>query len=739
MTVSAAALLAGAAVPVSGAGAAQQGADAGQAGDTDDFVFEEIVVTAGRRKQSLQDVPAAVTAVDPGDFVLKGLKDVSGILDYTPGVAYNDTGVVGRGSISARGVSQNEDTPVFGVYLDDTPVSTSTAFSRGGSVLFDAMLMDVERVEIIKGPQGTLYGATSVGGMMRYISRDPALQEMRGSVGADVSTIKGGDWSQTYNGRISTPLIKDKLGITVSGFYRDMGGYVDYLDVEENVNDAEVYGYAADMIFVPTEALEIRLKYMKQSLDYPATSTIQLADADTDEGLFGDYVTGDAPGDNKLDYEIATGTINYGLGWGEFSSTSSYVKYEVGGLVDFTSAYGPIIDLLGGRDAGTTTRVDFVNSAGSEKFVQEVRLTSERMGAFEWIAGLYYATEDTFNFQRLDVTPAVNVLDARFPSKYEEFAGFGDITYYVTDNFDVTGGVRVSRHAVDLEFETTGFLIGDGLETYPQSKETVDTYLFSARYRPVDDMSFYARVASGYRPRTSTLSVIDPNTGENVAPPFMESDHVWSYELGVKGVAADNVVSYDLAFWKIDWSNFQTTLTINGVSTSGNAADGVSAHGFEGTFVLRPTNRLTLDTNFAYSKSTLNADELLIGGAEGDRVPRVPKWTWSVQGDYQFDITGDWFGNLGGGLRYVGSSVSAFSNPQGNLLLPELTSVDSRLLADANLSVTRGNLSIGLYATNLFNKRALIARRDDGVLVGANRTGVFTQPRTIGMNVKLDF
>ncbi|WP_417317774.1 TonB-dependent receptor [Emcibacter sp.] len=696
--------------------------------------FEEIVVTAGRREQNLQDVPAAVTAVDPSEFLEKGIKGVGGILDYTAGVSYSDSGVIGRGSIAARGVSQTEDTPVFGVYLDDTPVSTNTAFARGGSVLFDAMLMDIERVEVIKGPQGTLYGATSVGGMMRYISRDPALEEFRATAGVDVSTTDGGDWSRDISGRVSIPLVQDKLGVTLSGFDREIGGYVDYMDlgsgeVTENVNSADVYGYAADVLFEPTEKLRFRLKYLKQKTSYPIGGAVYLADLETDEGAFGDYVTVDELGDNAIDYEIASGTVSYDLGWGEISSTTSYVQYEVGGVSDVTAVYGGFIDFLSGQAPGTTTSVKFLNSAGSEKYVQELRLTADRMGNVEWLAGLYYTSEETFNLQFLDVTPVVNAADANFPSEYEEYAAFADVTYYFSDEFDVTAGMRLSKSNVDLAFASSGLLFETTDEEYPTLEDTVDTYLIAARYRPMDELSLYARIASGYRPATSVLPVSGSELSE-----VMESDHVWSYEIGAKGALADNMFSYDVAFWMIDWSNFQTSIIVNNISTSGNAFDGVKGHGFEGAFIFRPVENLTVNANFAYAKSTLNSYEAQIGGADGDDVPQVPEWTWSIKADYGFDLVSGWMANLGGGLRYVGKFQTAFSNPDENAAFPKDTQNDSRLVADLNLSLSNENMSVSLYANNLFNTRSLVGRRDTAVSIG-----YFERPRTVGVSMKVDF
>jgi len=710
------------------------------AGD-DEIVFDEIIVTAARREQSLQDVPAAVAAVKPDDFALKGMKQIGDIFNYTTGVKYTDGGAKGAGNISARGVPQSSAIPVFGIYLDDTPVSTNTTYSAGGSLLFDAMLMDIERAEIIKGPQGTLYGATSVGGMMRYISRTPALSEFRASAGVDVASTSKGAWSKVYNGRVSVPLVEDKLGITLSGFFQDTGGYVDYVDaatgniLEEDVDDSEVVGYAADVLFQPTDVLDIRLKYMKQETDFGTTSSVRLSDATSDEALWGEYTNIDPVGDNALDFEIMSGSINYDLGWATLSSTSSRVEYAISAHSDVTSSFAGLVDFFDGRAPGTTTQVDFDQAAGSKKFVQEVRLTSERMGDFEWIAGLYYSNEKTTNIQSGQATPAFDVLTITFPSEYKEYAAFGDVTYYINEKFDITAGMRLSKSKTKLDYVTSGVLLGVA-DVDSEVEDTVGTYLFSARYRPSDNLSVYTRVASGYRPAQNNIPIIDPLTGNNIAEPVVHADNSWSYELGVKGTTEGRLLSYDMALWKIDWSNFQAFKVFNSVNTGDNAADGLSAYGFEGSFILRPVDDFVVTTNVTYSKSTLNADEPGFGGVEGEQIPNLPKWTGSMQASYMFDLTDAWSGVLGGGLRYTGSAMSTY----GNSLSTKAVEVEDRVLADLNLSVSNGDVTIGLYAKNLFNKRGLLNRNDDLLSNGSTiSTGVFERPRTIGANIKVDF
>tara|TARA_R110002110_G_scaffold412299_1_gene638113 strand:- start:22010 stop:24229 length:2220 start_codon:yes stop_codon:yes gene_type:complete len=710
-------------------------------GEGQSAVLEEIIVTAGRREESLQNVPASVSVISPDALKYRGLKQVADMIDYTPGVIFNSEGGMGRGSISARGVPQSSDTPVFGIYLDDTPLTTNTSFARGGTVFFDALLMDIDRIEIIKGPQGTLYGATSVGGMMRYISRDPALQEVRGTVTAEISDTASGDLGYTYSGRVSLPIIDNTLGLTLSGFYQDTAGYVDQVDpatgavIDEDADGGITEGFAADLLFVPTDKLEVRLKYLQQNIDADYYSDVLLEEA-SDRAVWGEYSNTELQGPRLVDFETFSAGVNYDLGWATLTSSSSYVEYEFGQIQDGTNSFAPLVDLFDGREPGTTTNVALVLEAGSEKYVQELRLTSNGSGPLQWIAGLYYADEESFNNQSAQATPAFDLLTIAFPAEYREYAGFGNVTWELNEKFDVTAGARVSRNRIELAYTTSGLLLGTADLVTPEIEDTVDTYLFAARYRPSDRLSLYSRVASGYRPAQSVLPILDPTTGENIAEPLVDADSVWSYEIGAKGSSLRDKLSYDLALWMIDWSEFQSALVINGVGTSGNAQDSLGAYGFEGELTLRPTEAWTLVGNMSYTSSELDSDEPQFGGVAGEQYPDLPEWTASLQWNYGFRVFDQWQGNLGGGLRYTGSFDSAFSASTAQLPLK----VDSRLVTDLDASITNSRFTFGLYVTNLFDERELVARVDNIIAgTGVASRGRFTRPRTIGLNARVDF
>lgn len=727
--------------------------------------IDEIVVTASRREQSLQDVPSAVVAVDPADFTTQGLQDLQDVIAYTPGLQFNTLGRPGSGSISARGVPQASSTAVFGIYVDDTPVTSNSGYTLGQAFFLDGLLLDLERVEIIKGPQGTLFGATAVGGMVRYISKKPSLDEVRGSIGVDYNSISSGDNGHTINGRISFPIIEDTLGVTLAAFTRTDAGYVDRQDpstfaLEKNANETDVDAYSIDILFQPTDELDIRIKHLNQEIDSNGASEVLLVDATTTDGLLGDFTNVISPDARLVEYEVSSATINYDFGFATLSSTTSFTDYETSATTDFTGTFlGTVngsfesLDTLGlFPNNYAATAVDLVNSNGSEKFVQEIRLTSAESNSFEWQAGLYYTDEETALNQEIILTPTAP-LDFFFidiPGTYEELAVFANGTYYFTEDFDLTLGVRVSENEMLLDVEQAGLLgtplafalTNTSLTGTSVEEETVDTYLLAARYRVDEDLSVYARIASGYRPATPNPVIFD-FAGQPISLGTAKADSAWSYELGAKGSAADGLLSYEAALFYVDWQDFQSGFDAGGVGVIANA-DSLTSYGFEGTVTLLPTDNFSVTANLTYTNSSLsgivdeNNDGLddSLGGRDGEKTPNQPEWVGSLQWAYTFDVTDEWSGTLNGGFRYTGDYMSSYRNTPGIVA----TDVDSRLITDLNVGVNNGDVHIGLYATNLFNDRDVIARTDRGVVPTATfSTANFEQPRTIGVNVRYDF
>ena len=726
--------------------------------DADTVSFDEIIVTASRREQALQDVPASITTVNPIEFTHSGLTSIGDIIEYTPGFNINrGNGQRGRGSITARGVGQQGATAVVAVYVDDIPMTSNSGFANGGALFFDGLLGDVERVELIKGPQGTLFGATAIGGAIRYITKKPALSEMRGGGSVNLSNTKDGGFNQIYSGFLSMPVIEDKLGVTVSGFYEDDGGLVDRIDPAtgnvsvKNADTSESFGFSGDILFQASEEFEIRLKALHQKVKFSGTSAVELADLNKTP-TYGKLSGVDqfSLQDTKQTYVSAT--LNYDFDWATLTATGSYVKYDIGAILDYTAIFSGLADILQGNPPGTTTDAPFSSPISSEKYAQEVRLTSQNSDEFEWIVGLYYAEESTTQDQLLITQPGDFLMAlASFPSEYKEYAAFANLTYYVTPDFDLTAGMRYADTTMDLKFITDGPLVGGpsdpATESLPTAKANIQTYLLTARYRPNENMSLYARIASGYRPASANLIVVNPLTGIPASDPIVEQDNLWSYEIGAKGSLAEGMFSYDMSLWYLDWSNFQAAVSLFGTSALGNAKDGITAKGFEGAFTLKPADGFTVTSTVAYTHSTLNEDEEKLNGLKGQFMPTVPKWTASTRANYDYDISSDVTGSFGAGFRYVQGSPSALDDGDIGDSAVSIMS-DSYFLVDVNAGVQMGDVALNFYVTNLFNQSAFAnitallipgATEVAGQPIPLSATGTPIRPRTMGVVLSFDF
>jgi len=713
---------------------------------------DEIIVTASRREQKLQDVPMSITSVDPEEFVTAGLTSLENIIDYTPGVNFNSGGNAGQGNITIRGVSQEGAIPVTAIYIDDVPLTTSTPFAGGSSIFLDGLLGDLERVEIINGPQGTLYGASAMGGIIRYITRDPALEEVRGRASVDLSTTKEGGVTQLYRGMISAPIVEDKFGITVAGFYNDQAGYIDRLDpvtlevADDNYNVAEIFGVSVTGLLKLSDDASLRLSGLYQKTEGSGGTSVRLSADDRDnivlESVDGRYaVAQDEQGSSDIEYKKADITFKYAFDWAEFVSVTGYAAHSNPRVGDVVVSQGPVIDFITGSPPGTTQAVPFVAETESEKFIQEFRLSSMNNEMLEWQVGLFYSNDDTNNIQSVTALPQNLLLsDSRFPAEYEEKAAFANFTYYVTPNFDITAGLRYSDSSLDTTFAFEGLFLVNSADTVQISEEVV-TYLFNARWRVQDNLSLYARVASGYRPAWVNIPVVDPITGQK-STPIVNSDDLWSYEIGAKGNFLDGRVSYDIAFWTMQWNDFQANLTVNGFGVGGNAGVGQSSHGFEGTLNAVITDQFTMTTTIAHTKSTIDDDSLELFAAKGERTRNLPDWTGSIRATYTYTI-GDIFASTGFGLRYTGKSNSTYVGDVDrgigaglNILFP----AEAVVLADLNASFSKDNITLGLYATNLFNNYEFTS---GGIGVdpfgNLNANGNITKPRTIGASLAISF
>jgi len=712
--------------------------------------IEEIVVTASRRAETLQDTPLSVTVQAPEDFSEGGLTSLSDIINYSPGAVFSGGSAPTDNTITMRGVSQLTSSPTVGIYIDDVPIGSGNGQAAGAENMLDVMKAGMERVEIVKGPQGTSFGASSMGGIVRYISGDPSLDEFSARLSADLSTIDHGGSGQRYTGNLSAPIASGKMGVKVSGYYEDIGGFIDRIPESATGAAKDVNGY---------ENMGGMIKLSGNFTDRFSGSLLGLYDETTFHGrnlvpldggppfvlAYGPYDTDTARSDDKSDTKLGGLTLKYRFDAAELISSTSYQERIVSSTVDLVADFGPLVELFCGC---TVDNAPFTGSQSTDRFVQELRLVStgaeQAAGNIEWTAGAIYSNEESGNRQRLAGLPTNFVLlDVNIPSELEEYAAFGDLRYYITDDFDVSAGARIAdvRASVAID-DGPEILIGDTPPT--EINDTIDTYSFSARYRPTDSLSWYARIASGYRPAAANLPVRDED-GNNVASPIINTDTLWSYEVGAKGIAAGGQLGYDLTAWYVSWKDLQARVFVNGVMTGGNADSDVTAYGFEGALKYSPVDHFVITASTAYTDSTLDNDETsAFGAVEGEKMPGVPEWSAALRADYTVVLASSSEVSFGAGLRYVGDRNTGFqggTGSDGSTITPLINNfvLADQTVTDLYIGFKHGRFGASVYGTNVFDEYAYsggVARPAVGFI---RATASVIQPRTIGATLTYDF
>jgi iron complex outermembrane receptor protein len=699
---------------------------------TADFALEkattlgEVVVTAQKREERLIDAPQAVTVLSAADLTKTGAVQFRDFANTVPGLSFTTLGT-GMNQVSLRGVTTGSERGAsVGIYVDDVPYGSSSALAAGAALALDVGLFDLDHVEVLRGPQGTLYGASTIGGLLKYVTHGPDASKVNLNAQAGTAGTRGGGVNATGAVALNAPIVRDKAALRVGGFYSRDGGYIDNLTLgEKDVNRSDVYGARGDFSLRPTDRLSIRLGGFLQNI---SRDGMALADYDS--------LTG-SPVDGSLDqrrllaepfdqrFRLLSSTIAYDLGWVALTSISSYQIVRSRYSVDLSPGFVPVANLFG----GPYSTVGFPVALSTKRVTQELRLASHEPKSLEWLIGGFYNHEKSENVQEfvlrdLAGQPAPNIFyNYSAPSTYEEIAGFGDLTYHLTRRLDVSAGIRYARNNQVFTQGGSGLFIGS--VPARQSSEEVVTYLANARYHFSDGATGYIRYATGYRPGGPNAVANDPVTGLPLAAPTFEADRLKSYEAGIKAESADQKFGVDLAGYVIDWTNIQISAVRNGFSVVANAPGGASVRGTEATVTVRPSRGLAAAGTLGYQAPRLSEANPDLGGAKGERLPNTPHFTAAVNADYELQ-DGGLRPTVGASLQYVSDRMAGFNNslsfPQYRL--PAFTTVDVRT------GLTLSASTVQLYVHNLLDER--------GQLSGVGKVAV-VQPRTVGIGASTRF
>jgi outer membrane receptor protein involved in Fe transport len=712
-----------AAAPASAASAPAAAASATEGTQT-------IYVTANRRREPAREVPMQVDRLSAEDLAKGGAKSLIDYLGDQPGVDVNTVGGPGMGAVSIRGVTTGDQTiATVGTYIDDVAYGSSSAFAAGSQTALDMSLLDLNHIEVLRGPQGTLYGAGAMGGVVKYVTNEPDTSELSGQVGLGASATKGGAAGNTVNGVVNVPIKADVAALRLSAFRDHDGGWVDTLGpaAGKNTNKGDTIGGRLAVLVEPSAHFHIRATALSQDIkrdnsDFtdvdPATKAPVDGWNEREQVLREPHSMRTSQGAVDLEYDFGAARLN---------SITSVQRSKLSQRYDLSAVYAPLINQFFGFTPDTVSE-DI--AADVHKTTQEFRLTSPAGGAVEWLAGLYWDRETADQKQSvLDTlvggSPAPDLAELDLISKYQEMAAYGDVTWNATSRLALTGGVRVAQNKQDFTQDASGPLVG-GPAPLRHSKETPVTWLGTARYALTPSSNVYVRAASGYRPGGPNAVLNDPATGQPLAPTTFEHDSLWSYEAGYKGDLFDNALSIESAVYDIRWKGIQQVYSVNGIGVIINGGR-AEIKGFELGATWRPSARWSVIGHLSTIDGHLT--ELAPGlGDAGDRLPNSAELAGSLGVKASFDVAGHggWFGAT---QRYAGNRDASV----GGYRMPEYW------LTDVNGGIDFGKVSLSLYVRNLFDARAQLGTSTAEMSLGGPAQVELARPRTVGMTLTASF
>jgi iron complex outermembrane receptor protein len=736
--------------------------------------LEEILVTATKRSESVQEVGMSITALSDVELERMGAYTLLDFAVRVPnlGMAYEADGRFDSSSPSIRGIFGQNTT---GFYIDDTPVNASLL----------PRVLDVERIEVLRGPQGSLYGAKSMGGTIRMITKQPDLTETESKAHVSLSTVKEGNQNYNFDASFNMPVVEDKFALRVAAYYGENSGIFDreyipsWVDsygefrqspgpafpLHKNVDDEKYYGGQIAGKIAFTDSVSLDLRYMGQKIEADGLPFADIRADNTTERRFFDL---EEPGTDK--WYVASGTLTWNTDAGTLASTTSWYDRTTSEWEEETSFLHFLFDQVIGIPIDPLPSV--INTTEKyQSFVQETRFTSSFDGPFNFIAGVFYQDLDynhhypravqTGRHQAIDdftgfpglgqdcefgfcLTDDDLIFTDRTITKTEELAFFGELTYQLSERWSITAGGRYYDNKVKATDTSDGFANGGPSSYSDKQSESGFNPKVLLEADVSEQVNIYASAAKGFRiggvNGNVPIGLCGPELAELGIEPSnattYDSDELWSYELGFKSNLANNRVTLNGAVFFVDWSNIQQLNRLAcGFQFTQNAGKAESK-GFELELAAAPTEGLTLSAGVGYTKAEITDDGGVPGVSDGDKIQGVPDWTLSGSAQYNWPAFGEWEAYVRGDANYYGDSYS--SNNEGSAATQRLREAWAAL--NLRVGIVNEKWDLTLFADNVTDERANLA---DSRSIAAETPGrqrlVVNRPRTIGIEARVRF
>jgi len=732
------------------------------------FSEGDIVVTATRTAESASRVPLSISAFSQASLDKTGVRSISDVTRQTPGLVIENT----RNStnIAIRGISSIAGAATTGIYIDDTPIQIRTLGYGGGNAY--PAVFDLERVEVLRGPQGTLFGAGSEGGTVRFITPKPGLAHYSGYARGEIAFTEHGAPSAEIGAAIGGPIVTDKVGFRVSAFVRRDGGYVDRkkfdtLDlVDENSNWQRTYVARGALAFAPTDNLTITpsVYYQKQYTNDSSYYWESLSD--TEHGRF---VNGNPAQEFVRDkFILPSITAEYSFDFADFIALGSYYDRKQHINLDYTTFdqslfTGLSLPSLPGQIAQSTFR----NS--QKNYTAEIRLQSSDPDArLRWVIGGFWSSAKQIAIQQVEDLFFPIYIESQFGVPYtdvfgqalvdgrfiydqlsrthdKQYAVFGEANFRVVDGLTLTAGLRYGKTKFTINADAAGPVVGpQAIDTGGQS-ETPLTPKFGANYQIDSDNMIYATAAKGFRPGGYNPAVGVPcgpqlaSLGLTDRQPTYDSDSVWSYEVGTKNKLFNRAIQMEASAYQINWDNIQNVVNLNTcgfrfVSNQGS----VRSRGFDLQLQFNLIENLSLSTAIGYTSAKFR-ETVFAGPAatlavvtKGDAVV-APPWTVAIHGEYEHDLGGKTgYFRVDYNYRSHQNAITPTLNPANGGTDLTIDNLPASHLVSLRSGLRFAGIDASLFVNNLFNENAWSARQRDNGRSTLYRAQTF-RPRTIGL------
>jgi iron complex outermembrane receptor protein len=751
---------------------------------SEDTGLEEITVTAEKFNSTIQNTPISITALSGDQLAAAGLTRLEDIAHEIPGLSMRSAGP-GLTEYEARGLASNGGAaPTVGFYLDEIPLSPP-ALSQSGKVVIDPNLYDLERVEVLRGPQGTLYGSGSMGGTIKVITNQPKLGVFEGSVQGTGSYTDGGGGNYGGNLMLNLPL-GEKLAVRIvlSDLYRS--GWIDNITVSpfpvSLANSTQGNVLAGPVTNIYHNANDERLTSARLSLLYKPSDDLSILFSAFDQSLhLGGYDLLDGSPDSAVpsrvynahyeafplregvrdDISIFGLTVNANLGFADLTTATAYwsrlgVQTQDASESIYWSNHG----------GSSLLSVPYSERDPAHQFSQEIRLTSHDSGGLHWVGGAFYSelhsVWNEIGISPLNASPAVpdgSYFISWNPYTVKQTALFADGSYKITDQWKLSAGVRWYTYKSQQDEFSWGL---DGPNLTPPATSLVTTASdrgFNPRvdlsYAPTQDLTTYATVSKGFRPGGAN-QILPPGLCGNSGTLKFGPDSAWNYEIGEKAKLFDNWLTINSDIYYIKWTGVQQVITLPcGYQYYNNAGDGRS-FGPELEINAKLTNELTASLSAAYTDAKIthpNASYTAFlsstatahfpdgatapcpttGGGCTAPIMNVVKDTASLSLAYVTTVMSDY--------KLTARVADSFIGPSYDVAYYFGYKLPSYNLANARVGLGRDSWSADLFVDNLTNKVALMTANNTSFQFNIPQVVRYTtnQPRTVGVQVNYKF